>query len=105
MLGDEGTLDRKESSSTHMETDVFHVDSLGLDPAQDILCEMQSRRRCGHRPSDMGIESLIALQVDLLRFPVQVRRDRDGPADLQDTGERRAVRPPELHYTGLALTA
>ena len=53
----------------------------------------------------MGIQRLVTFDVDLLGFPVQVRRDRNGAADFQDPGERGAVRPAELHHPGLSFPA
>ena len=88
-----------------METDGFRVDSLGLDPAQDILREVQASRRRRDRTSDMGIKRLVTLDIYLFGFPVQIRGNRDRSADLQDTRKGRAIRPAELHHPGLSLAA
>ena len=53
----------------------------------------------------MGIQRLVTLDVDLLGFPVQVRRNRDRSADLQHAGKRRSILPVELHHPGLPVTA
>ena len=105
MLGHQRTLDWQESASAYMETDGFRVDSLGLDPTQYILREVQAGRRRRDGTSDMGIKRLVTLDIYLFGFPVQIRRYRDGPTNLQDAGKRSAIRPAELHHPSLSLAA
>ena len=105
MLGYQRTLDRQESTCAYMEADGFRVDSPGLDPSQDVFREVQAGRRRRDGTADMGIERLIAFDVDLFGLPVQIRWNRHGSADLQDPGKGRAIRPAELHDPSLAVPA
>ena len=103
MFRDQGTLDREEGTGSDMQADGFRIDILFPDPLQNRLGEMQAGRRSCYGTSDMGIQRLVAFDVDFFRFTVQIRRNGDCPAYLQDPGERRAVFPCEFHGTRLSI--
>ncbi|MBR1869522.1 MAG: hypothetical protein IJ799_05585, partial [Bacteroidales bacterium] len=60
---------------------------------------MQAGRRSGHGAPDMGIERLVALQVEGLGLAVKVWRNRNVAADLEYIGKRDASAPAELHHS------
>ena len=76
-----------------MQADRLHVDTLILYPFKHIFREMKPGCRCGDRTPELGIEGLITFLIYGLCIPVQIWRNRNSAANLQDSGESRTILP------------
>ena len=105
MLRNQRTLDRKESACANVEAHFLHIYTLCLNPFQDPVREVQTGRRSRYRAPDTCVKGLVALSVNGLGFPVQIRRNGNCAGNFKHPGERTAVLPGKSHLSRLAIPA
>src|SRR5574344_2567866 len=84
VLGNQAFFYRQEGPGPHVQTNLLHIHTLGLDGVKNCACKVQTGSRSCNRTPVTCIKSLIPLIINGFSLPVQIRRYGNTAADFQN---------------------
>ena len=84
VLGNQTFFHRQEGPGPHVQTNLLHIHTLGLDGVKNCACKVQTGSWSCYRAPVTCIKSLISLIINSFGLPVQIRRYGNTTAYFQN---------------------
>ena len=94
------TLDGLERTSSHVEGQLFALDTVSIQISQHLWGEMKAGRWSSHTAFDLRIDSLVGGLIAVLRLTIEIRRNRQFAHHVDDGGETDVSIPFKVDTMG-----